>query len=65
MLTIDTDTQKKMAEELRLMHKEMRWVAAHIANIYKMLRTDEEPPIEEDPKQLKLFQDENFVEKNM
>ena len=64
MITIDTDTQKLMAEELRLMHKEMRWVAAHFANLYNMLRTDDEP-IDEDPQQLKLFTDENFVEKNM
>ena len=59
MITIDTDTQKKMAEELRLMHKEMRWVAAHIANLYNMLRTDDEP-IEENPNQLTLFEDERI-----
>lgn len=59
MITIDTDTQKTIAEELRLMHKEMRWVAAHIANLYKMLRTDDEP-IEENPNQLTLFEDERI-----
>ena len=62
MITIDTDTQKLIAEELRLMHKELRWATAHLANIYKMLRTDDEP-IEENPNQLNLFEDIKKYEK--
>lgn len=38
------------------MHKEIGWALGHLANIYAMIRTDDNPPIE-DPNQLKLFQD--------
>lgn len=52
----ETDIRRAVAEEVRLMHKEIGWALGHLANIYAMIRTDDNPPIE-DPNQLKLFQD--------
>lgn len=54
----DNDLRKAIAEEVRLIHKEMGWVNGHVANIYAMIRTDDNPPIE-DPNQLKLFTEDN------
>lgn len=43
-----------MAEELRLAHKELRWAAAHLANIYNAVKPVEKAPIEDDPNQQKI-----------
>lgn len=51
------ESQKLIAEHLRLVYKELRWAANHIAALHDIMRPEEEPPIE-DPNQLKLFDDE-------
>lgn len=51
------EAQKSVAEHLRLVYKELRWAANHIAALHEIMRPEEEPPIE-DPNQLKLFEDE-------
>ena len=51
------ESLKLIAEHLRLVFKELRWAANHIAAIHDIMRPEEEPPIE-DPNQLKLFDDE-------
>lgn len=48
------ETQKQIAEHLRMAYKELRWAANHIASLHEIMRPEEEPPIE-DPNQLKLF----------
>lgn len=53
----DKETQRLMSEHLRLVYKELRWAANHIAAIHEIMRPEEEPSIE-DPNQLKLFKDE-------
>lgn len=58
-----SDNEKLMravAEEVRLIHKELGWVLKHLANLYAMLRSDDNPPLE-DPSQLKLFEDDNTI----
>lgn len=47
---------KVLAEEVRLIHKELGWVVKHLANIYEQVKTEENLPID-DPNQLKLFQE--------
>lgn len=51
------ESQKLISEHLRLVYKELRWAANHIAAIHDIMRPEEELPIE-DPNQLKLFDDE-------
>lgn len=53
----DKRNNRDMAEHLRKAYKELRWAADNIAKIYEMVRPDNMQPIE-DPKQLKLFEDE-------
>lgn len=53
----DKETQRLIAGHLRLVYKELRWAANHISALHEIMRTEEEPPIE-DPNQLKLFEDE-------
>ena len=53
----DKETQREISEHLRLVYKELRWAANHIAALHDIMRPEEEPPIE-DPHQLKLFDDE-------
>lgn len=50
------ETQKQIADHLRMAYKELRWAANHIAALHDIMRPAEEPPIE-DPNQLKLFTD--------
>lgn len=51
------DTQRAIAEEVRLIHKEMSWVVKHLARVYAMIK----PPAVEgetaDPMQLSMFED--------
>lgn len=56
-MLMDKETTRAAAEHLRLVYKELRWAANHIAALHDILRPEEEPPIE-DPNQLKLFEDE-------
>lgn len=51
---MDKETAREVAEHLRLVYKELRWAANHIAALHDIMRPEEEPPIE-DPNQLKLF----------
>ena len=53
---MDYEAQKReaLAEEVRLIHKELGWVVKHMANIYDMIKTEDSQPLE-DPNQLKLF----------
>jgi len=53
----DKEAQREISEHLRLVYKELRWAANHIAALQDIMRPEEEPPIE-DPNQLKLFDDE-------
>lgn len=48
------DTQRLVAEHLRLAYKELRWAAKNIAQLHELMKPEEEPPII-DPNQLKLF----------
>jgi len=56
-MTNDRETQKQIAEHLRLAYKELRWAAKNIGIVHDLMRPDDEPPID-DPNQLKLFNDE-------
>lgn len=59
---MDMDTRKRTeaAEKIRLAVKELRWAAQNLAAYYESIRTEDNPPIEaEDPKQLKLFTEDN------
>lgn len=53
----DKKAQREISEHLRLVYKELRWAANHIAALHDIMRPEEEPPIE-NPNQLKLFDDE-------
>lgn len=53
----DKETQREISKHLRLVYKELRWAANHIAALHDIMRPEEETPIE-DPNQLKLFDDE-------
>jgi hypothetical protein len=53
----DKEAQREISEHLRLVYKELRWAANHIAALHDIMRPEEEPSIE-DPNQLKLFDDE-------
>jgi hypothetical protein len=56
-MLMDKETARVVAEHLRLVYKELRWAANHIAALHDIMRPEEEPSIE-DPNQLKLFEDE-------
>ena len=56
-MLMDKETAREVAEHLRLVYKELRWAANHIAALHDIMRPEEEPPIEY-PNQLKLFEDE-------
>ena len=48
----------KVAEHVRLMAKELAWCVKHLQGIYNIIRTDEQPEVEDvDPAQLSLFDD--------
>ena len=53
----DKELKKMVAEHLRLVYKELRWAAKHIAALHEIMRPNDEQPIE-DPNQLKLFNDD-------
>ena len=53
----DKEAQREISEHLRLVYKELRWAANHIAALHDIMRPEEEPPIEAQ-NQLKLFDDE-------
>ena len=55
----DRETQRQIAEYLRLAHKELRWAAKNIAALHDLMRPEDVPAIE-DPNQLKLFNDDNI-----
>lgn len=51
------ESAKYVANEVRLLHKEVKWALQHIANIYEAIKLPDQEPIE-DPNQLKLFDEE-------
>ena len=55
----EKESQRMIAEYLRLAHKELRWVAKNIAAVHDLMRPEDVPAIE-DPNQLKLFNDDNI-----
>lgn len=58
---MDEQSQIKLAELVRIMHKELGWVVKNLAKVYDMLRTESSPALEDeiDPRQLSLFNDES------
>lgn len=52
---------RAIAEEVRLMHKELYWVTKHMARVYAMIRPPDMPDEEQDPMQLSLFEDEEQI----
>lgn len=53
----DRETQKVIAERIKVAAKELRWAAANLEEIYNMVKPENMSPIE-DPNQLKLFNDD-------
>lgn len=47
-----------VAEEVRLIHKELGWVVKNLAKLYAAIRTEENEPLshDDDPNQLELFE---------
>lgn len=56
-----------VAEELRLIHKELGWIMKHIGNIYKAVKSEDDTAAldDADPNQLELFEDENLTDDNL
>ncbi len=55
---METDDRKRReaAEHVRIAVKQLRWAAQNLAAFYEIIRTEDNPPIEEeDPRQLDLF----------
>ena len=52
----EKESRIALCEELRVMHKEMRWLCGHMEKIYDLMRSEDSAPLEkENPNQLNLF----------
>lgn len=58
-MTDNTDTLRELAENIRISAKQLRWAASNLAAVYNLIKPDDRPPLEEDPHQTKLFDDES------
>ena len=45
--------KEQLAEHVRLLYKELRWITSHIASIYDIIKPEDAPELV-DPNQLKL-----------
>lgn len=53
----NNDTQRQVAEHLRIAYKELRWAAMNIAQLYELMKPEDKPHLT-DPNQLKLFDED-------
>jgi len=58
---------KSVADEIRLIHKELGWVMKHLANIYQAVKSDDDTAVvdETDPRQMSLFPDNGETDDNL
>jgi len=59
-IEITEELRMAIAEEVRLIHKELRWAHKHVRNIYGMIGIEAPPPVELDDHQLSLFSPEEM-----
>jgi hypothetical protein len=58
---------KSIADEIRVIHKELGWIMNHLANIYQAVKSDDDTAIVDviDPRQMSLFPDDGEKSDNL
>lgn len=51
----DQDSNRALAEHLRIAAKQMRWAADNLAAAYNLIKPPDAPPLFVDPNQLTIF----------